>query len=262
MIFKLSFKRHVLVGMSGVIALFFLVSPTRATIWEFQLHSHEDGGAAPPSYGLRLDELLNVSGNHDIFTFDFDHDQTTSMSLFFDDVLNKIGISGTVFGGLNSGNGYATSDVGYWNVFFEYTANVTHGAVDPFGTGTVDITVNSNSPNNMGIIDPLFNLSTGNSASISLVDYTGNHDFSFKFNNTSSVDARRLKDNNSNFYPGYDANTIVGWGWVNHSGNPHVAASDWLFTGNAVPEPSTFLLFGIGLLSILGIGYRRRKKEA
>jgi hypothetical protein len=30
----------------------------------------------------------------------------------------------------------------------------------------------------------------------------------------------------------------------------------------AVPEPSTFVLFGIGIFSVLGYGWRRRKKQA
>ena len=40
---------------------------------QFLLHNHPDNYGVPPGYGLRLDELFDVTGGHDRFTFDFDH---------------------------------------------------------------------------------------------------------------------------------------------------------------------------------------------
>ena len=41
----------------------------------YRLEDHPDGNAQPPGYGLRLDELIDVTDDHDIFTFSFDPDR-------------------------------------------------------------------------------------------------------------------------------------------------------------------------------------------
>ena len=83
----------------------------------YRLHSHPDGGARPPLYGLRLDGLdgdasVDNYGNArgSIFTFDFDHvdelGRQAMMLMTVDQGGGEIHIRGTMYGGRNEGDGY------------------------------------------------------------------------------------------------------------------------------------------------------------
>ena len=202
-----------------------LASPASAAL--FRLHSHPDGGARPPLYGLRLDGL-STGNTNDIFTFDFDYG-TSEMFLDYDG--STIHIYGTAYGGLNSGSGYAApgADVGYFDIDFTYTTNVSGDIVNGLEADESD-------SNRGRIIGPQGDV-------YALEDEAGNHGYSFRFNDSG----HRLGGS-----PPYD---LVGWGWVNHAewstadpddysdfpaqSFPHVYASDWLFTGELIDEPST-----------------------
>ena len=54
------------------------------------LGNHPDGGSAPPFYGMRLDELFDVTGNLDRFTVDFEAPGALVM-LDFDSFEDSIG---------------------------------------------------------------------------------------------------------------------------------------------------------------------------
>lgn len=242
-------RPHSFLGLTLLLATF--VFSGSASALTFELHNHPDGNESPPPYGLRLDELFDVTGGKDVFTFNFEA-PGAAMTLVYDDGgtgnLNDdtVTISGVVFGGLVTAG--AHSDplyTGLWDVSFSYTTNFVSAG------GGSDIEIDPSSPSNSGTITPQFAVG-GNPANdgvpIPLVDETGNNDFSFKFNNT---DNHRLGGTGLS-----GPETYVGWGWLNHSGEPHVKASDWIFTGKVVPEPSTAMLLGIGLL---GVASRRQR---
>ena len=240
----------------------FLGAAADAGIITYDLHNHPNGGAAPPAYGFRLDGLFNSSSSH-IFTFDF-NDASSTMKLEFDDVGNTIRIHGLAHGGLDSGLVYADPPKsGLWAIDFMYNANVTYDSMvggDPLRQA---IEVTGEHSTNVGSITPLFEFDDGNALTttkdvpIGLVDEQGRYSFSFRFNNTED---HRLSGSGMS-----GPQTFVGYGWVNHSGDPHVYASDWLFTGTIapdpidtpVPEPSSIVLLTMGCLGLLG--FRRRQ---
>ncbi len=59
---------------------------------------------------------------------------------------------------------------------------------------------------------------------------------------------------NADFYFEYSADTDMGFGWV----PPWTV--EFNGTANAVPEPTTLILLGTGLLGLVGIGRRMRKR--
>lgn len=240
----------VLIALTGLAA-----GPALATTFTYNLASHPDGNAEPPAYGLRLDELFDVTGGHDVWSFDFD-DAQSNMTLVYDDggtpgdgALgdDTVRIFGTVFGGLDTGTEYGDpTRRGLWDVDFSYTTNLQSA-----GAGGVDVMVNPDSPSNNGSITPLFAVGGDagtNGVPIALVDEDGGKGFSFKFNNT---DDHRLGGTGLS-----GPDTFVGWGWLNYGGESHVAASDWLFIAT-VPEPGTSTLLGAALAAVLS---RRRRR--
>jgi hypothetical protein len=195
----------------------------------YNLHNHPDGSAQPPRYGLRLDELYNVNPTgHDIFTFDFD-DARSNVTMTVSP--GMISITGSAWGGRDTGTGYAAALQGLYSFNFVYNVGVANHPSDD------DIWVVADLQNFGSITTP-----TGDV--IPLVDKSdGNYSF-------------RLGDENNDLgHRGF--NGISGWGWLNHGpvGSPHVSASDWLFTATLVPAPSTLALVGLG--GVL-VGRRRR----
>ena len=103
--------------------------------------------------------------------------------------------------------------------------------------------------------------------------------------NTSDPNASADIINFPNFFPDQTFNVndtlhtlkLIGFGAVSGGGFTTIssfnvlegqsASADLLGkvtveTNEVIPEPSTYLLFGIGILSIIGMSYRRRKKAA
>ncbi|MGE3181374.1 MAG: hypothetical protein AB7N71_07070 [Phycisphaerae bacterium] len=199
----------------------------------YELNNHPDGAIRPPTYGLRLDGL--DGNNQHNFTFDFDND-ASDMRMTLNLNNGSIRIFGTTYGGRDMGTAYQNPSMGatgLWQVDFTYNANVSvrsDGAI-----------VVAESQQNSGYIQPLFasNLNAfANNAQIPLVDF---------------MDPSFLLDTNHRGFAG-----VSGWGWVNHSGNPHVYSSDWLFTvgASAIPSPGAASLGMIGLT--LASVFRRR----
>ncbi len=185
----------------------------------YQLGNHPDGNAGPPTYGLRLDGLTTGNGS-DIFTFSFDQADGADVKMVVDG--GEITISGTVFGGRVVSNAYVVGESGLWDLSFTYNgAGLVAGdddlQVDDLLAGT-----------NTGTITKLF----GDLATHDLVDYAGSHDFAFQLGNEADDLGHR----------GFAG--ISGWGWMNHAptSDPawldhHLAASDWLFTGELISQP-------------------------
>ncbi|MBX3379905.1 MAG: hypothetical protein KF805_07405 [Phycisphaeraceae bacterium] len=198
----------------------------------YQLRNHPDGSAAPPSYGLRLDELYNATANHDIFTFDFNH-ALSNMKMMI--TASTIHIYGQVYGGRDTGSGYA-ADVyaGLYSVDFTYSVGVGPKPGDD------DWWVAYPNPmmQNSGTIK------TTLGDTINLVDKQQG-DYYFRLGD---------EDNDAG-HRGFAG--ISGWGWLNHgpSGSPHVDSSDWLFTAQLIPSPGSLALAGLAGLVCL-----RRKR--
>jgi hypothetical protein len=214
----------------------------------YRLNNHPDGGARPPLYGLRLDELFNVTGGHDVFTFDFD-DSRSDMRLDYDGT--SIHIYGDVFGGWDTGTTYDSTYSGLWAVAFTYEPHADQAGPAQIA-GDDDLFVDEATTGNLGyntgtiqqIEDGSGNVSVG--SLIGLQDYAGDFGYTFRLGDEDDDAGHR----------GFDG--ISGWGWMNHGGRGHVGASDWLFTVNQVPLPGGFVLAALGM-GIAGVIRRRRK---
>ncbi len=244
-----------LTRLAAVSALILTSSTTAdATQYFFQLANHPDGSLAPPIYGMRLDELYDVTPYIDRFTFDFNERAGTDMKLRYDDGGtagdgslgdDTVRIFGTVYGGLDRGLGYFGDPwLGYWSVDFTYRVNIVSG------DDGANVRIGAEDAANNGSITPLFDVG-GNTARmpILLTDKQGDHPYSFRF----ADNGYRLED-----FPEY-AGALVADGWLDFDG---AERGDFLFTGTPigepVPEPGTVALFGLGLA---GIGVLRRRSR-
>ncbi len=211
----------------------------------YRLHNHPDGAIRPPLYGLRLDELYNVTTGHDNFTFNFDH-ASSAMYLYY--AGTWIHIFGQSYGGRDVGGAYAADNyLGVYQIDFLYNIGVQ------LVPGDDDVMVElPPGPNyNFGTLIPPASVPAPFQGTTTLRDghYTGAQK-DFRFGDTDN-------DLGHRGFPG-----LSGWGWLFHknpaqtSFYPYVADSDWLFTAELVPTPSAVALVGaaIGLATV-----RRRR---
>ncbi|MCA9304754.1 MAG: PEP-CTERM sorting domain-containing protein [Phycisphaerales bacterium] len=193
---------------------------------EFALHDHPDGNAAPPFYGLRLDNMFG-SG---IGSLSMDHYDNTRLFVYEDNGSYSMNITGMLYGGLVVNNAYV--DPHDFQIDFWYHLNVSDTGngwvVDGFTTG------------NTGTMTDLDNNSV-----YTLFGKANDQDRVFEF----LADGFRL-DN--------DTTSWVGRGWLtpNSDGSNHLGGSqDWLFTATAVPAPTSAALLGLA-----GICATRRRR--
>lgn len=188
----------------------------------YHLGNHPDGSASDPHYGLRLDELIDATSGHDIFTFDFEH-ADADMQMAYDG--SRIQISGTAFGGLDGGSEYTGEFDGLWSIDFTYRNVAT---VD----GDDDLAVTTPNYTNHGTIT---RLATGET--FDLFDYAGHHGYTFRLGDEDKDKGHRRRDG-----------VLSGWGWMNYQADePHVYSADWLFSvGDPVPGPASIGLLGVG----------------
>lgn len=196
----------------------------------YQLHNHPDGNVDPPPYGMRLDELFDITAGHDDFTFDFDA-AGSDVRLTYDGT--TIHIFGSAFGGRDVGATYAVEPTtGVYTFDFVYSLGV---AAVP---GDDDIYVVGPDETNFGSIQPPVG------PAISLADKSDGN-FVFRFGDEDN-------DLGHRGFPG-----ISGWGWMTHhfETQGHIPNTDWLFTAELIPAPSAASLIGL-----MGLGALRRRR--
>lgn len=178
----------------------------------YRLGNHPDGAAAGPFYGLRLDELFNVTpGSPDIFTFDFEAPGT---AVYLDYDGTRICIYGRAFGGRDIGDAYDPAWTGFVDLNFCY-------AVVGVASGDDDLIVTTPNGSNSGTVTWV---NTGEI--IPIYDYAGDFGFTFRFGD----------EDNDQGHRGFDG--LSGWGWLNHRDpGVHVPASDWIFTARPLCIP-------------------------
>ncbi len=195
------------------------------------LEDHPDGNAGPPGYGLRLDELIDVTPGHDVFTFSFDA-PGTDMRIDITEVATdefELHIFGTAFGGLVQNNEYVAAFSGLVDIDFVYMLAHPVNGDDDYIVTTPNFT-------NTGMI-------TFEGEMIDLFDRANAEGFTLQ-----------LGDEDGTGHRGFDG--ISGWGWVDHgTAGTHVYDSDWLFT--VIPTPGSGVLLSMAL-AIAAHGKRRR----
>ncbi|WP_017327349.1 PEP-CTERM sorting domain-containing protein [Synechococcus sp. PCC 7336] len=220
-------------------------------VGQYRLKDHPFGGAAPPTYGLRLDGLLTDDAS-DVFTFSFD----PGVFLTYDG--SSITIEGTVRGGLDLGNSAPDPsnqrpDEALFDLLITYS------------TGIVDVA--------QGIkVDPGPPTHTGSLTLVEDFDFDGDGNDDF-FANDIFLLREFLKSDGTSFIFAADGHRLgstpqdvfVGRGWLTHenngvgtSHNQPRRASDFLFVGTQIPEPTTVL----GSLAALGGSYILKRKRS
>ncbi len=206
----------------------------------YRIHNHPNGAVRPPLYGLRLDELFNLSTMHDVWTFDFDH---AGSEMFIDYSLDGMGVGafhiyGTSYGGLDIGPIHHP----FFNSFFDIDFTYEGVTLVP---GDDDLWVTGPDFSNHGTIRPVNDLQ--GVFQRNLYDFSGDFGYTFRLGDVNDDEGLR----------GYDG--ISGWGWMNYrAGPPIIHAVDWLFTVDPkpVPAPGAVALGVLGLFLVRTAGRR------
>ncbi len=201
--------------LAGCLAAALMAAPAFAGVTMFTLHDHPNGQINPPSYGLRLDDLLG-SGQ---FTFSFDYvdgSGAAGVTLTHDDVAGTIRISGRAFGGKDLGAGWDPATRGWVNIDFLYTTNVAvrNSCADPTGD---DVYVTGMSASNSGTVTLD---GWGGNQVFNFTDKSDDTGCSFTFDNDSDSKGNATVANNPSIWSGN------GWLMPVSSGS-----RDWLFIG-------------------------------
>ncbi len=188
----------------------------------YRLHNHPDSDDLF-AHGLRLDELFDVTPGTDRFTFDFD---APGAAMFLSFNGTGLTISGTAFGGLEIGGGnYDPAFSSMIEIELTY-ADVT------FASGDDDLVVHSNDITNLGSVTW-----TETGLTIPLADFRGNDLFAFRFGDEHGNSGHR----------GFAG--ISGWGGLAHGvDGMRTTGSEWIFSAQRVPGPTTLSLLAAGLV--------------
>jgi hypothetical protein len=140
------------------------VLPAGAVLNVYECHDHPNGVINPPTYGLRIDDLLG-EGQY-TFSFDYaDGSGSAMVTMTWNDVTNEIHISGLAYGGKDIGGAWDATEQGWIDIDFYYRDDVTVRD-NCAGDAGDDLYVTSESANNNGTItligwggDAVFNFS-------------------------------------------------------------------------------------------------------
>jgi len=188
-------------------------SPANAGITVFICHDHPNGNQVPPTYGLRIDELLGAG----VYTFSFDYidgNGSAGVTLTHDDITGEIHIFGRVYGGKDLGGAWDAAEQGWMDVDFTYRDNIQTSdncAGDPGN----DVYVTAESANNSGT----FTLDGwGGNAVFNFSDKAGSSGCTFIFDNDT--------DSKGNAGIAGDPMKYSASGWIKP---PTSGSRDWLF---------------------------------
>jgi hypothetical protein len=167
----------------------------------FRLLNHRSGAVAPPFYGLRADGLYNKRSGQ-LVTFDFEHAQS-DMRMKWRPADRTLRIYGQAYGGIDTGSSYSGAR--------PYEVDFTYHNVQIYD----DRLAVGMSSEDRGYIKDLLS------------------------NQTVSLVSSAMPGNYFQVAPSHRGETTYfsGFGWLDHSGLAHIAATDWLFrVGDCVSE--------------------------
>lgn len=203
--------------------------PASATIIMYNCHDHPNGQIIPPSYGLRIDFLLD-NGRY-TFSFDYvDGSGSAGVTLTHDDALGTIRIFGRAYGGKDIGGSWDPAARGWMDIDFTYTTNVTMRD-NCAGAAGNDLHVLSESALNAGT----FHLDGwGGNQTFAFTDKADDEGCSFNFDNDWDSKGNSAVANNPAIW------SAAGWlkpGDVNGS-------RDWVFIAEAATVPAQVCTWG------------------
>jgi hypothetical protein len=146
---SLRLRSVVLVALAAAV-IGLSVLPAGAVLNVFSCSDHPNGTEVPPTYGLRIDDLLSEGE----YTFSFDYADgggTAMVTMTWDDVTNEIHIFGLAYGGKDMGGSWDATEQGWIDIDFTYVDDV-HVRDNCAGDPGDDLYVNSESANNNGTV--------------------------------------------------------------------------------------------------------------
>ncbi|NKB38992.1 MAG: PEP-CTERM sorting domain-containing protein [Gammaproteobacteria bacterium] len=232
-----------------------LVSTANATVFQYSLSNKAPGAVAPPDYGLRLDNLFGT-GNNTHWTFSFTQ---TNVLMEIDTVAQTARIFGDVIGGNETGiaDEWNSSNGQLWNLDFTYNnINITDAST---GFWQADNTSGTDPLAGSGLLTLLDDVNVdgiaGNDGgrSIGLADYSSGTAGWFNIggpNPKGPYVSSWLADTQYFVDGSFDPTDAQEY---NRNG---ACCKDFGFRAERVPEPTSLLLMGLGLLG-LARGRRR-----
>lgn len=219
-----------------------VVSTASAASTYFSLSDHPDGNANPPGYGIRLDGLFagEMGAAGGVTTFSFDTIGNTVLEVVTSGMSMTINITGTVYGGEDTGAGY-----GFGEGSYELSMSYTVGVVAQ-GTGYV---VTAADASNSGSLTALSG------------DVAGTV---YQLRDFSTPSFRFLQDDHRlNGHPEDNMDFWVGRGWLADENGVRNTTRDFLFLGSKLPGPPVVPLpasAGLGLVGMGLLGGARRRR--
>ena len=171
-------------------------------IGRWRLGNHPDAAQNPPPYGLRLDELFDVTTGTDVFTFDF---EAPGAAMFLDYDGTSVRIFGTAFGGRDAGTDYDPA----------WTSQITVDVVYP---------VVSTAPGD----DDLLVVGTGVGIGTVVWEADGTTRMLFAQENAQGFVFRFGNEDDDQGHRDFLGNS--GWGWFEYDPmHPQPGTRDWIF---------------------------------